>query len=182
MSVARELPSSEYLAARWRVEALGTTIESADELVAHIAELPALRARFRDEYVVLAPDGPVTWANHESLAWALGESIRQVLQRRRALRKNAKLWAAVEAVAKDRSVGKGREPYVMLLGQYGGPARAPLLMQLLDDPEVVGHALYALRLLGAPGAEAKARTLLSHRRGWIRKEAKKYLEKMDTPA
>ena len=171
-------PSPEYVAERRRLEALGSSIDSAEEIVAHIEQLSALRARFTDEFVVLAPDGPIVWANHEHLAWALGESIRQALQRHRALRKHPTLWAAIETVVADRRIGKGREPYVMLLGQYGGPSRAPLLIQLLDDPEVMGHALYALRLLGVPGAEEKARALLDYRRGWIRKEAKSYLKKV----
>jgi hypothetical protein len=177
-----KLPSPEYVSEHRRLESLGTTAESVDELLAEIAELPRRRARFRDEYVIVAPDGPITWANHESLAWALGESIRQVLRRRRALRKNERLWTAIETIATDRAVGKGREPYVMLLAQYGGETRAPLLIQLLDDPEVVGHALYGLRLHGAQGAERQARSLLAHPRAWIRKEARKYLEKVDAAA
>jgi hypothetical protein len=55
-------------------------------------------------------------------------------------------------------------------------------MGLLDDPMVVGHALYALRRLGVPDAREKARDLLSHRRTWIRNEAKKYLKKTDPAA
>lgn len=146
-----------------------------------ISELPILRERFRDEYVVLAPRGPITWVGHENLAWSLGESIRQVLCRRRTLRSDQALWQALEAVATDRSVGKGREPYVMLLGQYGGRDRAPVLFRLLDDPEVVGHALYALRLLAVPGAEVRARELEGSGRSWIRNEARKYLKKMVPP-
>jgi hypothetical protein len=70
----------------------------------------------------------------------------------------------------------------MLLGQYGGRDRAPVLLRLLNDPEVVGHALYALRLLAVPGAEVKARELEGSERTWIRNEARKYLKKMASPA
>jgi hypothetical protein len=182
MSSDRALPSPEYLAECRRIDALGGTLDSVDEMLRHIAELPSFRERFRDEYVVLAAEGPIIWANHEQLAWALGESIRNALRRNRALRKEPRFWAAVEVVAADKAVGKGREPYVMLLGQYGGRSRAPQLMALLDDPEVSGHALHALRLLAAPGAEEKARALLTHRRAWIRQEAKKYLQKVGAAA
>lgn len=180
--MTRELPSSEYLAARKRFESLGDAIESIPHILSLLAELPALRAQFRDEYVVLAPDGPIIWVNHESLTWSIGERIRQALRRHRKLRSDPALWLAIEAIATNAAVGKGREPFVMLLGQYGGRDRAPILLQLLDDPEVAGHALYALRLLGVPGAERKARELECSRRTWIRKEAKKYLEKVAPPA
>lgn len=180
--MTRELPSSEYLAARKRFESLGAAIESIPQILTLLAELPALRAQFRDEYLVLAPDGPIIWVNHENLAWSMGESIRQALRRHRKLRSDQTLWSAIEAIATDPAVGKGREPFVMLLGQYGGGDRAPILLQLLDDAQVVGHALYALRLLGAPGAERKARELENSRRTWIRKEARKYLEKVAPPA
>ena len=178
----RKKPSPEYLTARRAIDTLPATVEHVEDILGRIAELPLIRNRFRDEYVVLGPDGPITWANHESLTWALGESIRQILRAHRAFRKDPRLWEAVERVVSDHAVGKGREPFVMLLGLYGGSARAPLLLGLLDDTEVVGHALYALRRLGVPDAKEKARALLSHRRAWVRGEAKKYLRKIDAAA
>src|SRR6185312_12261319 len=180
--MTEDLPSSEYRAARTRLESLGAAIENVQQILQLLAELPAQRAAHRDEYVVLAQDGPITWVNHESLAWSLGESIRQALSRRRTLRADPVLWSALEAVATDPAVGKGREPFVMLLGQYGGPDRASVLFRLLDDREVVGHALYALRLLGVSGAEQRARELERSQRAWIRKEARRYLEKVAPPA
>jgi hypothetical protein len=180
--MAGELSSPEYAAARDRIESLGGTIESVQQILSLLAELPSLRAKFSDEYVVLGPDGPITWVNHESLTWALGESIRQALRRRPKLRKDPPLWLAIEGIGTDQSVGKGREPFVMLLGQYGDLDRVPVLLQLLDDPEVAGHALYALRLPAAPGAEGKTRELAASRRTWIRNEAKKYLERIAPPA
>ena len=177
-----DLPSPEYIVAHKRFESLGPTIESVQQILGLIAELPLLRKTFRDEYVVLASRGPITWVGHESLSWALGESIRQTLRRRRTLRGDPVLWRALETVATERTIGKGREPFVMLLGQYGGLERAPVLLRLLDDPEVVGHALYALRLLAAPGAEEKARNLEGSGHTWIRNEARKYLKKMAAPA
>ena len=182
MSSNRELPSAEYLDARRAIDGLPATVERVEEILARISELPSIRDRFRDEYLVLGPDGPITWANHEQLTWSLGESIRQILRAQPTFRKDAGLWEAIERVASDHAAGKGRQPFVMLLGQYGGRARAPLLMHLLDDPEMVGHALYALRRLGVPDAKEKARALLSHNRAWIRREAKKYLKKVDAAA
>ena len=182
MSTKRQRPSAEYLAARRAIDGLPATVQRTEDILARIAELPLIRDRFRDEYLVLGPDGPITWANHESLTWALGESIRQVLRARPALRKDPRLWEAVEQVASDHAVGKGRESFVMLLGQYGGRARASVLLRLLDDNEVVGHALYALRRLGVPDAKERARALLSHRRAWVRGEAKKYLKKIEAAA
>ena len=178
----RKLPSPEYVAAQRDIRDLPNSVHGVEQILARINELPSIRDRFRDEYLVIGPDGPIIWANHEQLVWSLGESIRQILRRHRMLRKDQDLWKAVEGVAADVAVGKGREPFVMLLGQYGGRSRAPLLLRLLDDPQIVGHALYALRRLGVSDAREKARALLSHRRAWIRSEAKKYLKKIEAAA
>lgn len=177
-----QLPSPEYIEARKAIERLPESLDSVDAILAELRGLESVRDRFRDEYVVLGPDGPITWVNHESLAWALGESVRQTLRKHRRLRNDARLWDTIERVAADPAVGKGREPFVMLLGQYGGRSRSALLLRLLDDHQIVGHALYALRLLGVPDAETQARTLLTHRRSWVRSEAKKYLKKIGAAA
>jgi HEAT repeat protein len=88
------------------------------------------------------------------------------------------LWQQIEAICLEKKYGKGRESLVMLLGQYGGKERVPVLLQLLSDPEAVGHALYALRLLGAPDAQWQAEQLVDSPRTLVRKEARKYLAKV----
>ena len=66
----------------------------------------------------------------------------------------------------------------MLLGQYGGPSQVPVLLTLLQDPEVDGHALLALRTLKASGGREAAVRLLAEGNTWKRGEAKKCLRRL----
>ena len=147
--------------------------------------LSALRAiqkwpkRFTKPFTIEYRGKQITWYDFESLIWALGEQFRQVMLRDKSVRRNERVFAAVRAVCQDRRFGKGRESFTMLLGHYGGPAQIPALIGLLKDPEVHGHALYALRLLGAGEAAAKVRPFLKSPKTWVRNEAKKYFEKIE---
>ncbi len=140
--------------------------------------LPGLVGQHADKFEISDRGRVIVWHGYEHLIWTLGESFRRVLKRERGLRGRDAVFEAIERVCLDRRFGKGRESFTMLLGQYGGPRRVPVLLRLLDDPEVCGHALYALRLLGKEGAEGRARALLNSPTAWIRREAKKYLEKV----
>ena len=64
--------------------------------------------------------------------------------------------------------------------QYGGSAQITALIGLLDDPEICGHAVYALRLLGAVEADDNVRPFLNSPKTLIKQEALKYFEKVQT--
>ncbi|MGA7617678.1 MAG: hypothetical protein WBX15_21140 [Thermoanaerobaculia bacterium] len=113
------------------------------------------------------------------VVWNIGESIRSALKANRRLRSGEEFWTAVEAIAGDARYGRGREPFVLLLGQYGGKKRADLLVRLLDDEAVTGQALHALRLLGSKSGIFKARLLADSPVTWIRSEARKYLQHVE---
>jgi hypothetical protein len=115
-----------------------------------------------------------------SLIWALGESFRRIMLRARPLRRRERVFEGVRGICLDRELGKGRESFTMLLGHYGGAAQIPTLVQLLDDPEVSGHAVYALRLLSASAAADKVRPFLDSPKAWVRKEARKYFQKIES--
>jgi len=67
----------------------------------------------------------------------------------------------------------------MLLGQYGGASQIPALIRLLDDPQVSGHAIYSLRLLGAAEAADKVRPFLDESKAWVKQEARKFFQKIE---
>lgn len=66
----------------------------------------------------------------------------------------------------------------MLLGQYGGSLQITALTGLLDDSEVCGHAIYALRLLDAIEAAERVRPFLNSHKTWVKQEARKYFQKI----
>ena len=124
-------------------------------------------------------DKRITWYGYEWLIWHLGESFRQIMFRNKKLRRNERVFERVQALCLEPRFGKGRESFTMLLGRYGGASQIPVLVRLLGDPQVCGHAVYGLRLLGASEAADKVRPFLNSPKAWIRQEAGKYFEKIE---
>jgi HEAT repeat protein len=54
-----------------------------------------------------------------------------------------------------------------------------VLIDLLDDDEVAGHAIIALRKLKSKKAYPAIKRFLTHPKAWVRNEAKKALAKVD---
>jgi HEAT repeat protein len=65
------------------------------------------------------------------------------------------------------------------LGNMVDVRAADLLLKLLHDEEVVGHALIALGKLKVQKARPQIESLLKHRKPWVRKEAQKALASLD---
>lgn len=175
----KALATGGYVEANRRVSQVGDATDvSETDLVSLLDQVPSLPTEYPDAFTFESSGETITWHNYESLLWTLGESFRQILKKQRALRRSEVLWQRIEAVCLEPRYGKGRESFTMLLGQYGGRDRVPVLLKLLDDADVYGHALYALRLLGVPDAIGPARRLLDSPRTWVRREARKYLAKV----
>lgn len=170
-----------YQEAQLSIFAIDAKVMSVDTVCAYLDAVANLPTQYPIATTVDTPDGPIAWYNYEHLIWAIGEKVRQMLKERRPVRSEAAIWTRVEAICAETAFGRGRESFTMLLGQYGGLTRVPLLLALLDDVVVCGHALYALRLLGAPDAIPMATQLLSTGRPWVRREAKKYLASVKAP-
>jgi hypothetical protein len=178
------LPSAFTEATDWSplhndIQAFGDAVAvSEDDLLAALGAAEFWHQRFTDPFTFEYRGEQITWFRYESLIWALGESFRRILLRSRPLRRRERVFQAVRGICLDRRFGKGRESFTMLLGHYGGAAQIPSLVQLLDDPEVSGHAVYALRLLGASEAAERVRPFLDSPKSWVRKEARKYFQKI----
>ena len=82
-----------------------------------------------------------------TLVWQVGELFQANFKRKKEFRKDPELFHAVEEVWLDTQFGKGRESFVVLLGQYGNRDVISTLLKLLKDSQLQGHAIYALRLL-----------------------------------
>jgi hypothetical protein len=163
------------------IQAFGEAVGvSEDDLLAALGAVEFWRQRFTDPFSLEYRGEQITWFRYESLIWALGESFRRIMLRARPLRRRARVFGGVRGICLDRRLGKGRESFIMLLGHYGGAAQIPTLVQLLDDPEVSGHAVYALRLLSASEAAGKGRPFLNSPKAWVRKEARKYFQKIES--
>jgi len=151
---------------------------SISELGKILELLPFIVIAFPDSSIMEYKDEKIIWYRYETLIWQLGEAFRHILKKRKEFRKDRNLFRAVENVCLDRTFGKGRECFVMLLGQYGDREVINTLLKLLDDSQVHGHAIYALRLLGASEAQDNIRPFLQSSKTWVRNEAKKYFQKI----
>jgi HEAT repeat protein len=108
------------------------------------------------------------------LRWAIGNAL-EVLA-------SDEIADGMIKVATDRRYGRAREMVVVGLGKLKDPRATDVLLNLLADDEVVGHAVMALGKLRARTARSRIQLLLSHSKPWVRKEAKKALASIDKPA
>lgn len=79
------------------------------------------------------------------------------------------------ALARDESFGKAREMIVLGIGRSKRPEAGRVLVELLDDPVVCGHAVKALRKLKVPEARPGLERMLEDDRAWVRREAQRAL-------
>ncbi|WP_181905654.1 HEAT repeat domain-containing protein [Microbacterium bovistercoris] len=82
-------------------------------------------------------------------------------------------------LAMDRSYGRAREMLVLGMRRSKDPRAADILVGLLDDPSVNGHAVEALQKLAVPQARKGLEGMLGDERAWVRRSARRALEKLD---
>jgi hypothetical protein len=85
------------------------------------------------------------------------------------------------ALARDKRYGRSREMLAVALGNMKADSVEAVLLDLLEDDEVAGHALLAIRKRKtAPReAEPKIRRLTTHSKAWIRNAAAKTLNAVE---
>lgn len=81
--------------------------------------------------------------------------------------------------ATDRRYGAATRMIVLGLAKLKGTRVVDVLLSLLTDDEVAGHAVIALGSLRVKRARSRIEPLLKHPKPWIRKEAKRALTKID---
>jgi HEAT repeat protein len=105
------------------------------------------------------------------LRWAIGNALEVLADDQIADR--------MIALAGDRRFGTARQMLVLGLGKLRDPRVPDVLLKLLSDEDVVGHAVMALGKLRVTSAQSRIEALLDHPKSWIRAEAKKALAKID---
>lgn len=83
-------------------------------------------------------------------------------------------------LAQNRQYGKARQMVVLSFGRSKRLEAAGVLLSLVDDPDVDGHAVKALGKLRAPSARSALEGKLNDRRAWVRGEARRALAKLGT--
>lgn len=124
----------------------------------------------------LSPEIPV-WHPFESKVWGIGETIRQSLNAKPKLKKDPAILQAILDVAQYRNLRRGRQTFVMLLGFTGAAGYAPFIAELIDDPDVYGHAVDTLLKMRAPGYAHQIAALTNCPYAWVRRLASRYVER-----
>ena len=101
-----------------------------------------------------------------SLKWAIGNALAELA--------DEEDFDAVARLARDTRHGKSREMLALALGRMKKEPRAvDVLIELLDDDIMAGHAIIGLRKLKAKKARDRIEPFCSHETSWVRNEAKR---------
>ena len=110
-------------------------------------------------------------ASDPSLKWAIGNALSIVA--------DDSVFDQIADLALDKRNGRGRQMIVLGLGTMKNPRAVDVAIELLQDAEVAGHAVVALRKLKPAKARRALEPFLESPHSWIRREAKKALERID---
>jgi len=113
----------------------------------------------------------IPYGANMGLKWAIGNAL-EVLA-------SDEIFEDIAELVQDRDHGTARQMLVMALGKMKNPRAVNVLIGLLEDDEVAGHAIIGLRKLNAIETRSYILPFIKHPKTWIRREAKKALNKMD---
>jgi HEAT repeat protein len=106
--------------------------------------------------------------------WRVGSSLAAVVDDAH--------FEPVARLVRERRFGRARQEVVSRLGTLSDPRVLDLLIELLADDEVAGHAIIGLQRLKRPEAADAVRPFLSHPTSWVRTEARRALAKFESAA
>lgn len=103
--------------------------------------------------------------------WAIANALSKVA--------DASVFDDIVELVRDRQHGRAREMLTVALANMKHPRAVDVLIELLDDEEIAGHAVYSLRLLAPPEARSAIERFANHPKTWVRNEARRALVKID---
>lgn len=116
------------------------------------------------------------WHPHEHILWKIGEQMRQLMAESGKHLNDGHIDAVLQ-ICRNPNAGRGRQSFVLLLGKVRYARFADAIVPLLQDPDVCGQVVNTLYKMKASGHADAVRPLLDHEQAWIRKEARRYLQK-----
>ncbi|MBB1195893.1 HEAT repeat domain-containing protein [Curtobacterium flaccumfaciens] len=122
------------------------------------AAMPALVEAFRN------------FTDEADTRWAVGNSIEAAYVET--------YFDDVAALALDPQYGRARQMVALALGKSKRPEAVDVLLQLMDDHDISGHAVFALSKRPNPRARAAFEEKLTDDRPWVRKKAALGLRKI----
>ena len=120
-----------------------------------------------------APD----WYPFEHTPCALGEEIRQAFKRTSGLKHNSAVLESIADVVDTINLRRGRQSFVMALGFKAAAGLAQRIAAHLSDRDVAGQCVDTLLKMRAPGFAAEVALLRDDDQTWVRRLARKYIER-----
>lgn len=114
---------------------------------------------------------PIEAWQASSVKWAIANGLATVA--------DASVFPDLVELATDRRHGTSREMLTYAIGRSKVPDASRVLLDLLDDPDVSGHAIVALATLAPPEGRARIEPFVQDRRAWVRRAATRALFKID---
>jgi len=110
-------------------------------------------------------------ASHDSYKWAIGNTLSIIQDKDMA--------PVLLRIAREKEHGIARQMIVDGLGIYKKNEDVKnALIELLNDDDVVGHAISAIRKMGDKELVKYVEPFLNHKTTWIRNEAKRTLKRL----
>ncbi|WP_427875387.1 hypothetical protein [Flavobacterium sp. MMS24-S5] len=119
----------------------------------------------------------VPWYCFEDDIWRLGEDLRLLLKKKKSFKKSTLIQNTIIGILKNDKYGKGRQTFALLIGELKCDLTKDDIRMFLNDKDVYGHLIISLRKLKIKGFDEKIKTIMNSEKGWIKSEAKKYLDK-----
>jgi hypothetical protein len=109
-------------------------------------------------------------ADGPGLRWAVANALAVIA--------DDSAFPRIADLVRDVRNGDAREMLTVALGNMRDPRALDLLLELVKDEDLVGHAAIGLGNLGDPRGKAALQSLLHHRKKWVRQEARSALHKL----
>jgi len=122
------------------------------------------------------PDVP-NWHKYEHAIWGLGEKVRQLLFKHKALRKDKDIIKKILQISLDPNSKRGRQSFILLLGNINCKPFANQLITQINDKSVDGQVIDSIYKMKASGYSEIISPYCHNKKTWIRNIAKKYIEK-----
>jgi HEAT repeat protein len=115
--------------------------------------------------------GKAPETEESGLKWAIANALSEVA--------DDSVYDEIVELVRDKRHGYAREMLAVALARMKDPRAVEVLVELLEDEQVAGHAVLALRKLAVPETRAAIEPFAEHPRTWVRREARRALEKID---
>lgn len=131
--------------------------------------------RTKTNLAMAGVDGAPDWLGFEMYLWKLSERLRPLFKVRKDWRSGSEILKSMVSVCQRREFGKGRQNFVLLIGDFGGVAESNELGVLLNDSNVQGHVIKALVKQRNTRFQDKVANTIPALSGWTKSVAKKYV-------